>query len=260
MPFDPGLDIQPLLHPLDFKYGADSFGPSVERRRLDDIRASLRDPRCTGPDIVYAIAMDTGKPQHKKLLQEKMLLYGIVTYAAGRLGREPVRSQGHIHKISTHSGWSPPEVYEIWAGKAIIYMQEFAEDDPGRCFAIYAGPGDVVVVPPGWAHATISADPTTPLTFGAWCDREYGFLYDKVRAHGGLAWFPLLDQKGDIFWEPNPAYKPTELQEKSPADYSQTLGIKKNVPIYTQFEKDPGTFQFVSQPGLKKEVWKNYIP
>src|SRR5262245_49949845 len=94
MSFDPGLDIHPLLQPLDFEYGPDSFGPTVERRRLDDIRASLRDPGCTGPDIVYAIAMDTGKPKHKKLLQERMLLYGIVTYAAGRLGREPVRSQG----------------------------------------------------------------------------------------------------------------------------------------------------------------------
>jgi glucose-6-phosphate isomerase, archaeal len=260
MAFDPGLNIHPLLQPLDFAYGPNSFGPAAEHRRLDDIRGSLCDPNCTGPDIVYAIAMDTGKPQHKNLLHEKMLLYGVVTYAAGRLGQEPVRSQGHIHKISTHSGWSPPEVYEIWAGKAIIYMQEHADDDPGRCFAVYAGPGDVVVVPPGWAHATISADPTTPLTFGAWCDREYGFLYDKVRAHGGLAWFPLLDQQGNILWEPNPAYKPAELQKKTPADHSQTLGIEKNIPIYTQFEKDPDIFQFVSQPGLKKEVWKNYIP
>ena len=32
-----------------------------------------------------------------------------------------------------------------------------------------------VIVPPGWVHATISADPKQPLTFGAWCDRDYGF-------------------------------------------------------------------------------------
>lgn len=260
MPFDPGLNIHPLLQPLGFAYGEDSFGPPVEYRKLDDIRSSLRDPQCTGPDIVYAIAMDTGKPGHKKILQERMLLYGIVTYASGRMGREPVRSQGHIHKISRHSGWSPPEVYEIWAGKAIIYMQEYADDDPGRCFAVYAGPGEVVVVPPDWAHATISADPSTPLTFGAWCDREYGFLYDKVRSHGGLAWFPLLDEQDNISWQANTAYNHSELQEKEPSDHSLTLGIKKGIPIYTQFEKDPDTFQFVSRPGLKKEVWKDLIP
>ena len=272
MPFDPGLNIHPLLQPrrsasddgdfgpLGFAYGVDTFGPPPEFRKLDDIRGNLLDPHCTGPDIVYAIAMDTGKLQHRQLLQEKMLLFGIVTYAAGRLGREPVRSQGHIHKVSHHSGWSPPEVYEIWTGTAIIYMQEYADDDPGRCFAVTARPGEVVVVPPHWAHATISADPTQPLTFGAWCDREYGFLYDKVRAHGGLAWFPLLDEHDKISWQPNPSYHHSELKIKNPADHSQTLGIKKGIPIYTQFEKDPDTFQFVSHPGLKKEAWKNFTP
>lgn len=52
------------------------------------------------------------------------------------------RSQpGHVHRISQHSGWSPPELYEIWQGKAIIYMQEYVDDDPGRCFAVLAEAG-----------------------------------------------------------------------------------------------------------------------
>ena len=46
-------------------------------------------------------------------------------------------------------------------------MQEFPADDPGRCFAVTDGPGEVVIVPRGWAHATLSAEPETPLTFGA---------------------------------------------------------------------------------------------
>jgi glucose-6-phosphate isomerase len=81
-----------------------------------------------------------------------MLLFGAVTYAAGRLGDEVVRSQGHVHKISSHGGWMAPEIYEIWNGRAFIYMQEFAADHPGRCFAAKAGAGDIVIVPPAWAH------------------------------------------------------------------------------------------------------------
>lgn len=192
MNYNPGFDIQPTYEPLGFTYGPDSFGPEVERRPLESIRKSLKDPDCEGPDIVYSIAMDVGKKEHKNLLEDMMLLFGAVTFAEGRLGKEPVRSQGHIHKISRHSGWSPPEVYEIWSGQAVIYMQETAKMNPGRCFAVYAEPGDVVIVPPGWAHATISADPKQPLTFGAWCDREYGFEYDEVRKHNGLAWYPVL--------------------------------------------------------------------
>ena len=260
MSFNPGLNIQPQNNPLGFTYGDDCFGPAVEQRKLDDIRKSLLNPASTGPDVVYAIAMDTGKIKDKPLLQKMMLLYGAVTYAAGKLGDEPVRSQGHIHKKSVHTGWSPPEVYEIWSGSAIIYMQEYAQDNPGRCYAVYAGPGDVVIVPPEWAHATISADPTTPLTFGAWCDREYGFLYDKVRAKNGLAWYPLIDSKGQITWKENTNYNPSNLNIKKPEDYSRLFGIEKSLPIYTQFEANPGKFQFVSQPVLKKDAWNNFIP
>jgi hypothetical protein len=31
-------------------------------------------------------------------------------------------------------------------------MQEYVDDDPGRCFAVLAGPGEKVLVPPGWGH------------------------------------------------------------------------------------------------------------
>jgi len=258
MKFDPGFDIRPTSHPMGFRYGEGVFGPKVENRSLDAIRPSLRDPAADGPDPVYAIAMDVGKCEHKAKLDELHLLYGAVTYAAGRLGEEPVRSQGHIHARSPYSGMSTPEVYEIWDGRAVIYMQESALDDPGRCFAVYAGPGDVVVVPPSWAHATISADPLQPLTFGAWCDRQYGFEYDDVRRHKGLAWFPLL-QGDEIVWEANSNYKPSVLNLRAPRKYPD-LGIVEGEAIYTTFEKRPETFLFVPRPQLREAVWQNFIP
>ena len=144
--FDKGIDIGITENPLGFIYGKDVFGPTVENRWLDDIRSSLLDPKCEGPYIVYSIAMDVGKTVHTALLQKQHLLFGVVAYAKGSLGMEPIRSQGHIHKVSPFSQWSTPEVYEIWNGEAVIYMQESATDEPGRCYAVYAQPGDVVVV------------------------------------------------------------------------------------------------------------------
>jgi glucose-6-phosphate isomerase len=257
--YDPGLDVEILRNPLGFKYGAGVYGPEPEQRMLDQIRASLRDPDSVGPEVVYSIAMDVAKEQHRKLLEERMLLFGIVTYASGQIGDEPIRSQGHIHQVSNHSGWSPPEIYEIWSGKAYIYMQEKASDQPGRCFAVLAEAGDVVVVPPFWAHATISADPQQPLTFGAWCDREYGFEYEEVKAHKGLAWYPIIQDNGEIRWIRNENYDESQLIIKNPGDYSQ-LGIQKNKPIYEQFEADPDLFQFVSKPGLKGKDWISFTP
>jgi glucose-6-phosphate isomerase len=259
MNFYPGIDIKPTSNPMGFQYGEGCFGPEVENRYLESIRKSLRNPNCKGPEIVYSIAMDVGKEAHRKVLEERMLLFGVVTYAKGSLGDEPIRSQGHIHKVSKHCGWSTPEIYEIWSGKAIIYMQETAKDNPGRCYAVYAEPGDVIVVPPYWAHATISADPNTPLTFGAWCDRDYGFEYDDVRAHNGLAWYPILDENGGFQWVHNDKYEKNELTIKRPEDYG-FLGIEKGKSIYSQFEQDYDLFQFVSQPVLKEKQWLNFVP
>ncbi len=244
---------------MGFGFGPGVYGPEPEYRSLDSIRKSLAEPSCDGPDPVYAIAMDVGKFEHRQELEKRGLLFGVVTYAAGRLGREPVRSQGHVHRVSAHSGWPPPEIYEIWTGQAVIYMQESASDDPGCCFAVTAGPGDVVVVPPGWAHATLSNALETPLTFGAWCDRDYGFEYEQVRAHGGLAWFALWDDDGRMAWRRNPRYLPRELNLGLPRDYRE-LGLEKGTPIYVQFEKHPATVQWVSEPGLVAKEWRGFSP
>ena len=259
MEFNPGFDITPTINPMGFRYGKGIFGPEVENRSLDSIRKSLRDPDCKGPDPVYSIAMDVGKTEHYPIFTKLHLLYGAVTYAAGRLGNEPIRSQGHIHKVSPLSGWSTPEVYEIWSGKAIIYMQEKVEDQPGRCFAVIAGPGEVVIVPPYWAHATISADSGHPLTFGAWCDREYGFEYEAVREYKGLAWFPVFTENGLIEWQKNLNFMQSNLIVKTPEAYT-LLGLETGKPIYTQFEENHNKFNFVPFPELVKELWKNFIP
>ena len=258
--FNLELNITPQTNPLGFQYGADCFGPQVENRKLDDIRQSLLKPNCEGPETVYSIAMNVGKKKHYEQLKELHLLFGVVTYAKGRLGDEPIRSQGHIHKKSAYGqDWSTPEVYQIWSGKAVIYMQEYADDNPGKCYAVYAEPGDVVIVPPGWAHATISADPETPLTFGAWCDLEYGFEYEKVRAHKGLAWFPLINGSRGLSWHANQHYNKSTLIEKQTNNYN-LFGIKQGVCIYQQFENSPELFSFVPKPSIKKYLWDTFVP
>ena len=256
--FDPGQDV--TLHPaeLSFAYGPDVKGPVAEMRRLDAIRASLRDPGCDGPDPVYGIAMDVCRHADAADLERRFLLFGVVAYAAGRLGDEPVRSQGHIHARAPHSGWSTPELFEIWEGRAIVYAQEFAEDDPGRCIAVEAGPGDQVVVPPGWAHCVINADEGARMVFGAWCERQYGFLYDGVRAHGGLAWFPVL-RDGRVEWLANPRYRASSLVVRGPRNYPE-LGLDAKIPIYRQYRQDPEAVQWISEPARAASLWKTLEP
>ena len=242
-----------------FDYGANVFGPVPEHRRLNAIRASLLDPQCSGPDPVYSIVMDVGREEHKSELKRRNLLFGVVTYPAGRLGREPVRSQGHVHKISAHSGCSAPELFEIWEGSAIIYAQQSTDEDPGRCIAVTASPGDHVVVPPGWAHCVINANPQERMIFAACCDRDYGFVYDGVRARGGLAWFPVLDENGSIHWHGNPRYGSSRLEEHRARSYPE-LGLSDTASIYRQFAQAPDSLQWVSEPSLFATLWSSFEP
>jgi glucose-6-phosphate isomerase len=98
-----------------------------------------------------------------------------------------------------------------------------------------------------------------PLTFGAWCDREYGFEYEAVRAHKGLAWFPVITDSGVIRWLKNENYQNSQLVEKKPEIYS-TLGIIKGKSIYRQFEENRGLFGFVPHPQKVKEIWVGFVP
>jgi glucose-6-phosphate isomerase len=258
MAFDTGMDIRVRPQELAFDYGGGIMGPPAQLRRLDDIRASLSDPGCDGPDPVYGIAMDVCRRADAEDLKRRYLLFGVVVYARGRLGHEPVRSQGHIHAPAPHSGWSTPELFEIWEGRAIVYAQEYAEDEPGRCVAVEAGPGDQVVVPPGWAHCVINADEHARMVFGALCERQYGFLYDRVRAHGGLAWFPLL-RDGGIEWQANPQYRTTRLEVRQPRSYPE-LGLDAKVPIYRQYQSNPEAVQWVSEPARAGALWPTLEP
>jgi glucose-6-phosphate isomerase, archaeal len=255
--FDPKLGIRAIEGSLGFRYDKDVFGPAPELRALGDIRASLRDPNCQGPDPVYGIVMDVGRRRHRDELERRMLLFGVVTYAAGQLGDSPVRSQGHVHTVAPSCGWSPPEVFEIWEGSAIVYAQERAADNPGRCVAVKANPGDKVVVPPGWAHCVVNGSTESSMTFGAWCHRQYGFCYTDIRARGGLAWFPVLDAEKNIRWDPNPRYQPSTLSLRQARVYAE-LGLEESVTAYELFSKDPDALVWVADPGQRSELWPKF--
>ena len=95
------------------------------------------------------------------------------------------------------------------------------------------------------------------MMFGAWCDRQYGFVYDVVRAHRGLAWFPVLDDKRTIHWEPNPSYQSSDLSVRSARNYPE-LGLDANTPVYEQFAVDPDSIQWVSEPALVAPLWSAF--
>jgi glucose-6-phosphate isomerase, archaeal len=177
----------------------------------------------------------------------------------GKLGDEPVRSQGQVHAVAPHCGWSTPELFEIWRGHAIIYGQEKSGDDPGRCVAIKAGPGERVVMPPRWAHYVVNADTTSQLIFVACCDRQYEFDYTQMRAHHGLAWFPVFGASGEIGWDANPNYLASTLERRKARNCPER-GLSTTLPTYESFRLHPESVQWVSTPERFTALWRDFQP
>lgn len=94
MDYYPGFDISFDNATHEFAYGKGVYGPKSELRLLDDIRPSFEDPACSGPEVLYSIAMDVGRETDRDMIVERNLLFGVVWYSSGSMGEEPVRFQG----------------------------------------------------------------------------------------------------------------------------------------------------------------------
>ena len=86
MKLNTGMNLSVDLDKMEFIYDVATTGPLTEKRRLDDIRASLSDPNAEGPSIVYAVAMDVAKKKHMQDLIDRNLLYGAMIFEKGVIG------------------------------------------------------------------------------------------------------------------------------------------------------------------------------
>ena len=255
--FDPKLGVHSHADDLTFSYDEGVFGPQPEFRRLDDIRRSLRDPSCDGPDPVYSIVMDVGRREHAT--NSRGACFYLALSFMPQANWEKNQSAARVIFMPSHLIVDGPLRNYSRYGKAarLSTRRRAPNDDPGRCFAVTAGPGDKVVVPPGWAHAVINADPKTRMTFGAWCDRQYGFVYDAIRAHHGLAWFPDPGRSAEDSLGAESFLSARDLSIRGPRAYPE-LGLDPSTPIYEQFANDPDSVQWVSEPARVASVWANF--
>ena len=96
------------------------------------------------------------------------------------------------------------------------------------------------------------------MIFGAWCVRDYGFDYDDVRAHNGVAYFPKVKDDHVVFVKNN-AYQSEDIIIKEARSYPE-FHLKQGIPIYTQYEHNRDLFTFVTQPQTAAAIWENFEP
>lgn len=248
-----GLDLTLDEERLCLVFGPNIVHPDGETRTLDSVRAMLADPDAAGPEHLYTIYMDIYYCEDGEALRNQGLLYGSVVYNHGTIGRERVRSQGHIHSEKIGVGLRYSEVYEFWTGRGLVYLQKELAPEVTRAYLVPVGPGDKLVIPFGWVHLTIN-DGDEVLSFGAWCARQNILEYDELRSLGGPAHFVYAD--GAV--ETNPRYtRVADVQRASVQDFPD-FDIPRDRPIYTAWREDPSLFAFMASPELVGDVWSRF--
>lgn len=236
---------------LALAFGSGIATAPVRVRRLDDVRSLLRDPHATGPDHLYTIYMDIRVAGVGEVLRANGLGYGAVVYNHGSLGAEALRSQGHVHSAPEATGVAYSEIYEFWHGRGLVYMQDRATADVADVIVVEAGPGDKVVIPPGWAHATLNIG-DGPMAFGAVYALEAKLLYEPLRRLQGTAHYVLADGT----FEPNPRYRSVPQPRRLSPHEIPEHGIGHGRPALAG---ELRLLDLVSRPERYPAVWERLL-
>ena len=161
--------------------------PAPRFRTIEEIRGVLRDPACDCREPLYAMYRDLARtPVDRRWIREQGLRYDLTVIPPRSLCGEYVKTKGHHHPPNG-KGVPYPEIYEVLGGEAHYLLQT---RDAGDVRLVRAGPGDRVLVPPGFGHVTINPGRET-LSMANIVSTRFESDYSVYERFGGAAWFEL---------------------------------------------------------------------
>lgn len=141
--------MEPLLNHIRLNPPLAEMIPGARRnvRRASDLVGYVADPGAlqqlidSGNPIIYETyeALVPEAPGH--------IMYGITVLHPGKIGSEYYLTKGHYHVIRDTA-----EIYYGLQGQGFLVMQ----NEQGEFRAVPIAAGDVVYVPPGWAHRSVN--------------------------------------------------------------------------------------------------------
>lgn len=219
--------------------------PPPQVRTIGEIRGVLRDPACECRDPLYFMYRELAKsPGDGKWLREQDLRYDVTVIPARTLCGEYVKTKGHHHPPDP-AGVSYPEIYEILQGRAHYLLQTRSADEV--CL-VRAGPGDRVLIPPGFGHVSINPGRRT-LVMANIVSTRFESDYSAYERYRGAAYFEL--EGGEL--EKNPRYPPVAGVRILVARDQPGIGLLPARPLYELI--GTGSLRFLNFPEEYPELF-----
>lgn len=186
------------------------------------------------------------------LIKEHGLRYDITVIPPLMLGCEFVKTAGHYHPFVPGTNVTYPEIYEVLGGEANYVLQKPSGKGVEDVVLIKAGPGDKVLIPPGYGHLTINSS-NKELKMANWVARDFESMYRPIEEKGGGAYF-ILD-KGLV---KNPKYESVpDIRILKPANLKE-IGLQKNKEMYG-LVRDLKKLEFLTKPEEYGWIFKEIL-
>ena len=161
--------------------------PVPRPRTIGEVRGVLMDPACECREPLYFMYRDLSKTsEDRRWLRGESLRFDVTVIPSRTLCGECVKTKGHHHPAN-EQGVPYPEIYEVIQGRAHFLLQTRSADDVRL---VRAGPGDRVIVPPGFGHVTVNPGEET-LVMANIVSTRFESDYSVYERLGGAAYFEL---------------------------------------------------------------------
>ncbi len=239
-------------------FGPDIVVEEMKVRLVDELAPVAMEPAaCQGcSEVAYYMYNGVYHQDDAAWLAGVLMRYELTLIPPRCMGREFVKTLGHVHAPEPTSGIAYAEVCEVLVGVAHFLFQtlDVSGPDASLVFCVEARAGEKVIFPPGLDHLTINPGPG-PLLFSDVVALGMTGIYDRFRATRGAAYLEVVED-GRPRFIPNPAYRTVApLSKVAPKDYPG-LNLTCRVPLYTAFVQGRGeNWPFLTDP---RRFWPTF--
>jgi glucose-6-phosphate isomerase, archaeal len=226
-------------------------------RVLDELtEVYLDQAACRGPEAAYWMFNGVYVESDRLRLSKSPIRYELTLFPDKFIGREYIKSHGHLHKTEPHSGIDYPEICEVLVGTAHFLFQTLDPQGPSSSEAFYVEvkAGEKIIIMPGYDHLTINPGPG-PLLFSDVVALTCGGIYQRFKDSGGAAYLEE-EHAGQAQFIPNPKYVALPaLRRAVPKEFPQ-LDLCKGKSLYAAFLENAGeNWPFLWKPELFKGLF-----
>lgn len=234
-----GIDISLNPETFEIRFG-DSIAVGKKSVRLwQEMKEFVEDPayRPTRNEIYY-VFRNVAETRDAERIKERKLRYDITVIPQGLFAskrKEYFRTAGHYHPPKPGSGVPYPEVYEVLYGRGQFLIQRQDHDNPAILSEVYiveAGPGEKVLMPPGFGHISINTG-NEPLVLCNWIADDFNYDYGPYeKFKGGGYWLVEGFIPNTIEFEKNHNYAEVpEIKKLRPKELPE-FGLIRGQPMY----------------------------